>query len=221
MVVGADDDAIDRALLRRWQLGDADAGESLARRNYDRVHRFFEIKSSFQADDLTQRTFLACVEQAATAEIVSFRAYLFGIARNVYLMQQRGEGRRERALDALAGLGTGGRTSLSVVVARNAEQQLLLRAMVELPAETLMLLQLFYWEGMAAREIGEALAIPTSTVTSRLARARQSLREAVGVTPGAARSRETVLADLAGWAQSLAQAGSGRPCPDSPRPGRV
>ena len=198
-----DEDAVDRGLLRRWQDGDAAAGEELARRNYDRVRRFFEIKASFHADDLTQRTFLACVERAGTAQISSFRAYLFGIARNVYLMQQRGEGRRERAMEVLAGLATAGPTSVSTVVARQAQQQLLLRAMVELPADTLMVLQLFYWEGMRAREIGDVVGIPTSTVTSRLASARRSLREAVRATPGAAQSRDDVLANLDAWARSL------------------
>jgi RNA polymerase sigma-70 factor (ECF subfamily) len=202
-----DDDAIDLALLRAWQSGDAAAGEQLMRRNYDRVRRFFEVKASFLAEDLTQRTFLACVERAgAIRGDSSFRAYLFGIARNQYLMHQRGDGRREAAMAHPDFGAPRTKTSLSVVVARKEEQQLLLRAMVELPAELLMILQLFYWEGMKAREIGDAMELPTSTVTSQLARARKALREQIRHSPGSKSVHAALLADLDGWARSLAGA---------------
>jgi RNA polymerase sigma factor (sigma-70 family) len=201
-----DDDAIDLQLLRSWQAGDARAGEELMRRNYDRVRRFFEIKASFVAEDLTQRTFLACVERAAEIRAdSSFRAYLFGIARRQYLMHQRGDGRREAAMTFPDFGGARTKTSLSVVVARREEQQLLLRAMVELPAELLMTLQLYYWEGMKAREIGDAMALPTSTVTSQLSRARKALRDQVEKAPGSNAAHAALLADLDQWARSLAE----------------
>ncbi len=216
-----DEDAVDLALFRSWQQGDVRAGETLMRRNYDRVHRFFEIKASFHADDLTQRTFLGCIERAAHMAIESsFRAYLFGIARNTYLMSQRGEGRRERAVAVFGGVEPPAATSVSALVARHQEQQLLLRAMEELPAETLMLIQLHYWEGMRAREIGEVVGIPTSTVTTQLMRARQRLREEIRDAPGAAPVRERVLADLDAWTASLAHtvrvAGAGGGPPKGP-----
>ena len=199
-----DEDALDLQLLRAWQGGDARAGEELMRRNYDRVRRFFEIKASFLAEDLTQRTFLACVERAADIRAdSSFRAYLFGIARRQYLMHQRGDGRREAAMAFPDFGGHRTKTSLSVVVARREEQQLLLRAMVELPADLLMTLQLHYWEGMKAREIGDAMAMPTSTVTSQLARARKALREQVAKAPGSSAVHAALLADLDQWARSL------------------
>ena len=200
-----DDDAVDLQLLRAWQTGDGDAGEELMRRNYDRVRRFFEVKASFVAEDLTQRTFLACVERAAEIRAdSSFRAYLFGIARKQYLMHQRGDGRREAAMAFSDFGGQRTKTSLSVVVARREEQQLLLRAMVELPADLLMTLQLHYWEGMKAREIGDAMALPTSTVTSQLARARKVLREQIQQAPGSPAVHAALLADLDGWTRSLA-----------------
>src|SRR5262245_60999657 len=73
----------DLALLNRWRDGDRAAGEALFARHFDGLYRFFEHKTGGDADDLTQRTFLACVrsrDQFRGAS--SFRTYLFAIARH-------------------------------------------------------------------------------------------------------------------------------------------
>ncbi|MCA9706795.1 MAG: RNA polymerase subunit sigma-70, partial [Myxococcales bacterium] len=134
----------DHALLHAWQQGDAAAGERLMRRHYDAIHRFFEVKASFLADDLTQRTFLACMEAAASYRgESSVRAFLFGIARKQYLGYQRKDGRLESAMQFRDFGGRRTFTSVSTLVSRREEQHLLLRALVDLPAEQLMPLQLF------------------------------------------------------------------------------
>ena len=58
----ADASTEDLEALEAWQRGDRDAGERLMRRHYTSVLRFFELKATAAADDLTQRTFLACME---------------------------------------------------------------------------------------------------------------------------------------------------------------
>lgn len=63
-----------------------------------------------------------------------------------------------------------------------------------------------YWEGMRSREIGEVLELPTSTVTSRLARARVALRrkfDSISEETGLATTASSAC-DPEAWARSLA-----------------
>ncbi len=197
-------DADDFALLRAWRAGDRAAGESLTQRYYERVLRFFALKAEFVAEDLTQRTFLACV-QAATDDRVntSFRAYLFGVARRQYQEHQRKDGRRENAMRRLDFGGPAARTSVSRLMARRQEQVLLLQAMACLPEDMATVVQLYYWEGMRTPEIAAALDVPTSTVTTRLDRARQGLRKHIEQLGRRPEVLAALMSDLDGWTRSL------------------
>lgn len=136
-------DADDFALLRAWQAGDRAAGEELTHRYYERVLRFFALKAEFFAQDLTQRTFLACVQAAASDRVAtSFRAYLFGVARRQYQDYQRTDGRRASAMRRLGFGGPSVRTSVSRLMARRQEQVLLLQAMAALPEDMATVVQI-------------------------------------------------------------------------------
>lgn len=66
----------DVALLQAWREGDGHAGDALVTRHYKSVLRFFELRTR-AAEDLTQRTFLACVEGRDRIQLANgFRAYL-------------------------------------------------------------------------------------------------------------------------------------------------
>lgn len=197
--------ADDFMLLQRWKTGDRAAGNQLMSRHYDAIHRFFEIKVPRAAEDLAQRCFLAAIEGLdRLREGGSVRAYLFGIARHLLMHHLRDGGRHERVI----GFGEADRVDSaptpSRVVASQQEQRLLLRALDELGDDQRIALQLFYWEGLSNREIGEVLEIPVSTVTSRIARSREHLRRIVAELPAtSSRVRDTVEADLEGWTRSL------------------
>lgn len=60
------------------------------------------------------------------------------------------------------------------------EQAALYREVMALPEKYRTVLNLFYYEEFTAREIGELLGVDTSTVTTRLARARKRLKERLG-----------------------------------------
>ena len=60
------------------------------------------------------------------------------------------------------------------------EQAALYREVMALPEKYRTVLNLFYYEELGVREIGELLGVDTSTVTTRLARARRRLRERLG-----------------------------------------
>lgn len=198
----------DFADLAAWRAGDTAAGDRLTRRHYDSVFRFFEVKATRAAEDLTQRTFLACCEGLDRYRgEAGFRAYLFGIARKQLLRYLRSESRFEAMRSfATAGARTGA-TSVSRLVVRRQEQQLLLMAFATLPTDQQIALELRYWEGMRASEIGAVLETGVSTVTSRLYRAREALRAEILriAEPGAL--RDGLVQDLEHWARSLAGRG--------------
>ena len=165
----------DASLLEAWRAGDKAAGEALIGRHYRGVLRFFELNASWAADDLAQRTFLACIERAdQVRDAAAFRPYLLGIARRQLARHLR----QLAQSDALCRFDAAPpeSTRMSTLVARNREQMLVLRALASLPRGTQSLLILYYWEGVRTPELAEAFAVTPSTIRSRLDRARDLLR---------------------------------------------
>lgn len=198
-------DPSDFELVARWRDADTEAGNELVRRHYASVRRFFEVRLTHAAEDLTQRTFLACVEALERrSPHTSFRAYLFGIARNQMLMHLRKSSRLDgmRQFDA-DGDRPSRKTSLTAVFARCEQQQLLLRALVELPPDLQIAVQLYYWEGMPTAEIAEVAGVPASTVTTRLARARELVKRQLAQMRLPPRLHASIVRDMAGWTRSL------------------
>ena len=182
----------DGDLLEAWGHGDESAASALLARYYPAVLRFFDLRSPRAAEDLTQKTFLGCIEgRERVRSAASFRAFLFGIACNVLRKHLRSK------TDESGVFGTGdvsssadpGQTA-SRIVALHQEQHLLLRALQLLDTDTQTLIALHYWEEMTTREISAVLGVGVSTLTTRLSRARKLLRETIPRSPrGAAVSR--------------------------------
>ncbi|HET6582348.1 MAG TPA: sigma-70 family RNA polymerase sigma factor [Nannocystaceae bacterium] len=194
----------DADLLVAWQGGNAAAGEQLLARYRGKLLRFFDLRVSLDAEDLTQRTLLACVEgHAGIRSLESFRSYVFGIARNILLQHVRQQSRDARATDFSDVGSSDPGPSPSRVVAAHEEQRLLLRVLQELPLEAQLVLELYYWEGMPPQEIADAFGMPKSTITTRLYRARQELREAIANVNAPVRTRESLAADVERWTASL------------------
>lgn len=168
----------DDELLLAWRAGDRAAGATLFERHFDAIARFFRGKLGDDVQDLVQRTFLDLVEsQDRLAPSASVRAYLFGIARHRLVDHLRMQSVRDvdPAVTSLAELAT----SPSAALVRHDEQRLLQLALRQLPIEQQMTLELAYWEGLRGAEIATAMGIAANTVRSRLARARDALRDLV------------------------------------------
>lgn len=195
----------DAELAAAWSGGDPDAGEALIERHYDAVVRFFRTKTDVGAEDLVQRTFLVCAEKLGTYRgEAPFRAFVFGIARNVLFEHVRGRVRDGRADPALfersvADLSPG----VSTLVFRRAEERLLVTALQRIPLELQLVLELHYWEELGVDELASALAIPEGTVKSRLFRARAALRESLERLPASTADREDAHRLFASWAEGL------------------
>jgi len=192
----------DFELLDAWCEGDTQAGDALVRRYYGALLRFFELRVA-AAEDLAQRTVLAIVEQRHRFRgDASFRTYLFSVARRVLIQQLKADEHAAR-MSQFDAPQSARRTSLSMLFARKQEQQLVLVALATLPEQAQTLLVLHYWERLTSREIAEVLDVPTSTVTTRLSRARRALATAVEALTVQGAST-AVLDELDGWTRSLA-----------------
>lgn len=170
----------DHELLEAWSGGDASAGQVLVKRHVGSVYGFFRNKLEGDVDDIVQRTFVACLESLPRFRAeASFRTYLFAIARNTLLMELRTRYRGPTVVDAstdsVFDLGSRADPSLPSSIEGRRQQVLLLRALRHMPLDDQIALELFYWEGLSSREIGEVLGRPDATVRTQLRRARQRL----------------------------------------------
>ncbi|MCR9160578.1 MAG: RNA polymerase sigma factor [Nannocystaceae bacterium] len=171
----------DPDLLDAWRGGDTQAGDELLRKHFVSVYRFFDANlsnahSGGDAEDLTQKTFEACIAGRDRVR-TDFRAYLFGIARRQLMREwERRRARGEVVTPSQAGI-RDVRTSPSAAVARLDVQQLFLRSLELLPLEFKAALELFYWEDRSIPEIAEELGIAKGTVKSRLFRGKAMLKD--------------------------------------------
>ncbi len=195
----------DAELTEAWAHGDHGAAQELVDRYYASVLRFFDLRLGAAAADLTQRTFLACVESRhRLRQTGSFRPFLFGIARRVLLNHLRSRTVESNVFetgDVTTALDPG--PTASRIVARHEEQELLLRAIQMLEVDTQVLLALFYWEEMKTAEIASVLEVPVSTVTTRLSRTRKSLGDTISRLPAIERHRASLIRDLDRWLTSV------------------
>lgn len=196
--------ADDQALLTSWQAGDEAAGAELFRRYYPSILRFFRSKVGPQAPDLVQRCFLGCLEaRARVREGAQFRSFLFGVARNVLLMHFRGSRRDREHLDFTQRSAEDLGASPTSLIAREEEANLLLQALRSIPLEYQIVLELYYWEGLNAREIADIDDTPEPTIRTRLRRAKLRLEErltSLAAAPPLARETAT---NLEQWARRL------------------
>ena len=171
----------DEELLRAWRGGDREAGNTLVDRHFKTVYRFFRSKVDEDAEDLTQKTFLASLEGLdRLRRDRDFRAYLLGIARHVLFRRFRTTKTRARLDDFLVMSADELHGSPSQMIADRQERKLLLRGLRAIPIDQQICLELHYWENMAVADIAEVLGIAPGTVKSRLHRAREQLRKRIG-----------------------------------------
>jgi len=164
--------------LERWRAGDVAAGQTLFARHFDSLCGFFATKCHGDADDLVQRTLLACVRAKDQFRAQSsFRTYLFTVARNElyqHLLKQRRDGSRlDFSITSIADLVTTPGTKL----ARDADRQRVLEILRKMPVEQQTLLELHYWEDLDIAALAEVFEISPGAIRVRLHRARKELKE--------------------------------------------
>ena len=177
----------DAELLRRWRDGDTAAGNQLFQRCFAPIYRFFVNKTRSAADteELTQSTFVALMKARERFRgTSSFLTYALGVANNVLRHYYRDLARDQAHLDPLDPFGLGSSIAQLAAGAQTQlecaeEQQLMLVALREIPAELQIVLELYYVEELPPDAIAETLGLNPNTVRSRIQRGREHLRAKV------------------------------------------
>ena len=176
-----DEEPDDAALVERIAAGDEEAFVQVYRRRSRGVYRFaLQMSGSATiADEVTQEVFLAVMREAARFDPArgSFLSYLYGVARNHVLRQQRQ--RPVVALDARPDI-VDGLSAPDDPLADAVRQQTVAtvrRAVQSLPAHYREAVLLCDIEGLDYRDAARAIDCPVGTVRSRLARGRALLAD--------------------------------------------
>ncbi len=198
----------DAELLERWRAGDTWAGDQLTGRHFMTVRTYFLNKAPADYEDLVQETFLRIKSKLDNYRgKASFRAFLLGVARMILLEWLRSKQRAQRVdpLEHSVADTEGGR--MSSIVVRRETHRLLLEALRMQPLADQELLELYYWQGITAREIAELQGIPESTVRGRVRAALGRVNAAHAKL--ASRSHDQDPDELVGWLGELGRALAG------------
>lgn len=201
----------DWELLGAWRRGDRNAGQQLVKRHFGAISRFFrnKVASEHDAADLVSQTFLECTKaKDGFRGDTSFRRFVFAIALNVLRLYIRTKHKRkgeELDFGALCVKDVSPSTMSSIVM-RRREAQLLVLALREIPLDQQIVLELNIFEGLSGREISELLEIPEGTVRGRLRLGKEQLRNRLAELARTPAELQATLTDLEGWAESIRRA---------------
>ncbi len=169
----------DRELVERAQGGDSRAFEELYRTHVDRVYGLCLRMSADRerAERLTQDTFVRCWEKLGTFRGESrFSSWLYRMAVNVVLNDQRARKRRNLRLESTGDLGRYGTAAPQGARDDTIDVE---RALAGLPEAARTVLVLYGIEGYKYREIAEMTGLAEGTVKAQIHRARKLLEAAL------------------------------------------
>ena len=166
-------------LIEAARLGNRDAFGELVLMHYQGVINVVYRMSGEMplAEDVAQETFIRAWMKLHTYRPTgSFRSWVYRIATNAALdvLRRRKE---EVDIDTLPLTASGKGVEQNVIQAQQAE--VVRQAVLNLPAASRSVLVLREYEGLSYQEIADSLEIPLGTVMSRLAYAREKLKQAL------------------------------------------
>lgn len=170
----------DENLFQGWTSGDEHSGEALCRRYARRLTRLVRSKvSRGDVEDVVQQVWCALLtswRRNPSGQVfrVSFRAYLYGVLRNVLFAHLRAKYRLAN-FEPLTSSILDVAPSLSEELTRRAAAAHLASALQTLPLDSQILLELRYREELSTAELAEMYGAPTGTIKSRLRLARHAL----------------------------------------------
>jgi RNA polymerase sigma factor (sigma-70 family) len=159
--------------------------EEMAMPLFDSLHNFARwlVHNQNDAEDLVQETCLKALRSFGSFQSgTNFRAWIFRILKNTFLSSCSKLGRRITVgMDSeedLPALPVSSATPESLLIERS-DNDAVRCAIEQLPVIFREVILLCDVEDASYREIAEILSIPIGTVMSRLARAREAVRETV------------------------------------------
>jgi len=170
----------ERDTIAAAQHGDRAAFKSLYDRYRDRVYNliFYSMGNELAAEDLLQIVFVKVYRGLPQFRFeASFATWIYRIALNECLNQQRVRGAQHIPLEALLGsdeeLTVG--TTPDLQHAEGERREIIHRAIMELSPKLREVVALKYLEGFTYEEIASVLECSPGTVASRLNRALRDL----------------------------------------------
>ncbi len=144
-----------------------------------RLRRFARVitRNVQDADDLVQSAVEKALARAAQWRPGSrLDSWMFGIMKNAWIDEIRARRRRDRVhAPEEAGAAVGDASAAARDIALSVQA-----AMARLPEEQRLAIALVLVEGLSYKEAAETLGIPIGTLTSRLARGRETLQTLLG-----------------------------------------
>jgi RNA polymerase sigma-70 factor (ECF subfamily) len=148
-----------------------------------RLRRFARAltRDAHDADDLVQLALERALAHAAQRRPeMQLAGWVFGILRNAWVDEQRARGRRARLFSPEES-----GEQVADAASSAAPQMLAVQEALErLPGEQRLVVALVLIEGLSYKEAAHLLEIPIGTLTSRLARARETLQALLGEAGG-------------------------------------
>src|SRR5690348_5342870 len=175
---------LDEVTLRACRRGDRAAFRALVHCYQDRVYALCVALAGSEAEDLAQETFVRVHDHVARfdpAGPATLGGWILTIARRLCIDRARVRRRREELTEALPEPGWD--EPLDARLERAEEARAVRRAIAALPFEQRAVLALRLWDGLDYQQIAAVEEVPVGTVRSRLARAKQALRQALGGEP--------------------------------------
>lgn len=190
------DSETDEELLTR-SVRDPVAFEPLVARHSTALHGFLVRRVPGAADDLLSETWLQAFGSRAGFDPGrgTVRGWLFGVARVVVAGYWRGAPQDQGIPPGSEG-STDPWQAVDQRLDAAAVAPLIRRVLAGMPEVERQLLLLVIWDQLTPAEAAAAVGVPPGTARSRLHRARQRLREALGTRQGTDTRAELRAGDL-------------------------
>jgi RNA polymerase sigma-70 factor, ECF subfamily len=161
--------------------------EEIYNQNFKKIYKFFYFKflSKEIAEDLTSETFLQFVQTATNQDIQNNQAYLFGIARNIFM-----KALKEKYKENETGLDfepTDPEGYIEEFVKKmdttETPEEKLLKYIDQLPEKQAQIIKMRLIEKLNLKEICEKFGKDMNYVKTTQKRAIKSLRKIIACTP--------------------------------------
>ncbi|GIV21407.1 MAG: RNA polymerase sigma factor [Armatimonadota bacterium] len=179
----------DRQLIERCRSGDREAFDELVRRYERQAYNLaYRLSGNYDdASDVVVEAFVRVFQGLHTFRgEAHFGTWLHRVVVNTFLdMRKRSKGRQNVSLEEQLEL-DGDTLTRQIedtapgpeeLVEKEEREEVLQRAIAQLPPERRILIVLYHFENLSYEEIAQMLNLPVGTVKSRLNRARLALRE--------------------------------------------
>ena len=180
----------DEDLMMACRRGDMSAFELLVRRYQDALVNYIHhiINDYHRAEDLAQETFLRVFKSASRYEPkASFKSWLYTIATNLSKNEIRNRNRRNTCFIADlieegetvydSGFMADTRYQPDILYEKKERQQLIRKALNQLPENQRLALTLVTYQELSYEEIAEVLKCSLGAVKSLIHRARQNMKK--------------------------------------------